>query len=209
MFIDGVKNRINTLVNQFNLVRESIGTLTRKADKKVYENNGGMIVSAIVLAAVTSYDDTVAQGFSDAADLQIDDTELEDETPRVDYANRNDVISTIETILEVYDSYLTDLDTLQTDNGGELESFIPNADCIIALNDLVNYAVSKLYDVALNARQERSIILEEDSNVILLAHRFYGLTPDDSTIDEIIRTNNIGLNELLHLRKGRKIVYYV
>ena len=37
----------------------------------------------------------------------------------------------------------------------------------------------------------------------------YGLLPDDSTIQYFADTNNIGLNEVFQIEKGRKIVYYV
>lgn len=213
MFVDGVKNRINIISNQFNLLRSTLSSLTRRSDKKIYEHNGGLIVGAVVLSTVTSFDDTISQGQSDAVDLQIDDDKLNDEAEsdsvRVDYAHRNDAIEAIEIVLDTYSTYLEDLDDLQSDNAGELESYVPDVDAMIALNDLVNFAVSTLLDIALNSRQERSVILEEDSNAILLTHRFYGLQEDDSTLDEFIRTNNIGLNELLHIRKGRRIVYYV
>ena len=101
------------------------------------------------------------------------------------------------------------MQTLQTVNGFESDSYLPDATFIDSLNYAVNYAVSNLYEIALNARQERIICLEEDSNIIILAHRFYGLSEDDSTIDYFAQTNNIGLSETFQVEKGRKIVYYV
>jgi hypothetical protein len=180
-FSDSVKNRVNMLVSQFNRLRESVETITGKNDKKIYENNQGITVSAACAAAVTD----------------------------PDYENSNDVVSIIDIITNIFDNYLEDLDGLQSDNGGDPESYIPDAASLRALNDIVNFTLSNLYDIALNSKQERSVILEDDSNVILLAHRFYGLQADDSTIDQIINNNNIGLNELLGIRKGRRIIYYV
>jgi len=73
---------------------------------------------------------------------------------------------------------------------------------------LVNYTISNLFNIAINAKQERSIIVEDDTNLVALAHRFYGLAPDDSTIEDLMLGNKIGLSELLIIKKGRKISYY-
>lgn len=63
--------------------------------------------------------------------------------------------------------------------------------------------------IANGSKQERIIYLAEDTNIIVLTHKLYGLLPDDSTIDEFLRNNpDISDSELLGLEKGRRIVYY-
>ena len=62
---------------------------------------------------------------------------------------------------------------------------------------MINFTLSNLFIIALNAKQERSIVLEEDSNLINLAHRFYSLDLDDENIDELILNNDIGISEHL------------
>jgi hypothetical protein len=184
LFIDGVKNRIRTMVNQFKKLRDSLQVIKNRAtrsDKKIYENNAGILVSSLAVASVTN----------------------------IDYKNRNDVLEVIALLTNTHNSYLEDLDSLQTDNGGTLESYVPDVDSIIALNNLINFTVSNLFAIAIDSKQERSVLLEDDTSIILLAHRFYGLKADDSTIQYLIDTNNLGLNELLTIKKGRKIVYYV
>lgn len=180
-FVDSVKNRVNMLVSQFNKLRESVETIVGKNNKKIYENNAGVSISSMCAASVTA----------------------------IDYTNRKEVVAIIDIIKDAYDGFVLDLDGLQNDNGGDPESYIPDAGSLRALNDIVNFTISNLYDIALNSKQERAVILEEDSNVILLAHRFYGLQVDDITIDQIINNNDIGINELLEVRKGRRIIYYV
>lgn len=177
------KSRLNTLVNQFNQLTESISNLFGKSDKRIYENNGGELITAMALTTATPQSG--------------------------DYGNRNDVVRVIDTLQSAYNLYMETLDDLQTDNGGGPDSFIPDAGSLIQLNKLVNYTISNLFDIALNSKQERAIFCEEDTNIILLAHRFYGLLPDDSTIEQLMVQNDISLNELLHIRKGRKIIYYV
>lgn len=181
LFADGVKNRITTLVNTFTKLRDSIVNIVSKREKKVYESTGSTLVSAMALAAVTD----------------------------IDYRNAREVLSAIDQITEAYDTFVEDLDGLQSDNASSPESYIPDANSLIGLNNIINFTVSNLYDVALDSKQERSIILEEDSNVFLLTHRFYGLDVDDVNIDQFMDQNEIGLNEILGIRKGRKITYYV
>jgi hypothetical protein len=181
LFADGVKNRITTLVNTFTKLRDSIANIVGKNEKKVYESTGGTLVSAMALAAVTD----------------------------IDYRNAREVLSVIDQITEAYDTFVEDLDGLQSDNASSPESYIPDANSLIGLNNIINFTISNLYDVALDSKQERSIILEEDSNIFLLTHRFYGLQEDDSSIDQFMDQNEIGLNEMLGIRKGRRIIYYV
>lgn len=183
LFTVSVTNRLDMLQTQFNRLREDIANISTPAGKRIFENNAGAIVAAMCASASTPQDG--------------------------DYGNRGDVLAAIDPIAAVYDQFVSDLDTLQTDNGGDVDSYIPDPAALLGLSSLVNYTLANLFDIALESRQERSIYLEKDSNVILLTHRFYGLDADDANLEEFIRNNNIGLNELLQIRKGRKIIYYV
>lgn len=183
LFTADVKNRVNQLVGQFNTLHDSLANIFEVSSKQIFQNHAGTNISAMCLAAATPLDGN--------------------------YTNNKSVFEIIELILNSYETYLSDLDVLQTPTGFELNSFIPDADSITALNSLVNLTVSNLYNIALGARSERSIITEYDTNIIILTHRFYGLDPEDRNIDELIENNNIGLNRLLQIKKGTKIVYYI
>lgn len=183
LFQTGVRTRINTLTSQFSSLRTSIPNVIKRSDKKIYENNAGSIISAQCAAVTQPLDG--------------------------DFSTRQSVIETIEEIIKNYNDYLEDLDEIQSDNGGSPDSFIPDYVALNGLNLLINFTVSNLFNIALNARQERSIFLEDDSNLVILAHRLYGLEPDDSTILELIDQNKIGVNEMLQIKKGRRIVYYI
>jgi hypothetical protein len=176
---------LSTLANQFALLHTSATnfSIVLPSQKRIYENNGGMMISSMAYVVATPQSG--------------------------DFGSRADVVNVIGKILTAYNTYITDLDSLQTDNGGDTDSYIPDGDSLSALTDLISYTISNLFKIALNSKQERTIILEADSNVILLAHRFYGIDESDSSIDQFIRNNNIGINEMLEVKKGRKIVYYV
>lgn len=184
LFEIAVRDRINLLVSQFNSLVADITELVTPDEKLVFENNAGNLISAMLLSAVNPLDDN-------------------------DYGNSDNVLEISQLITDAFDSYVESLDVLQTDNGGDINSYVPDFDSMNSLSDVVDYTISNLYNIALNAGQERIIFLEEDSNLISLTHRFYGMLSDDSTIDEFIRVNKIGLSELLQIKKGRKIKYFV
>lgn len=183
LFTQSVSTRLGILDNQFTALRNTLTGIDNAGSKRVYEATGVSLISAMAVAAANPQDD--------------------------DYESRIEVVDTVESILAQYNQLIEDLDSLQTNDGGDPDSYIPDADGMIRLSNLVSYTVSQLFIIALDAKQERTVLLEKDSNVIVLAHRFYGLEADDSTIDEFIETNNIGLNELLGLKKDREVKYYV
>ena len=179
-----VELRLKTLIKEFEELVSGISVITRRADKFLFENNAGSMITAMttVIATPQSPDD---------------------------YGNKPKVLETINTILDAYNLYLVTLDVIQTDDSDELDSYVPDNQAMQLISSLVNFTLSNLFIIALNAKQERSIILEEDSNLIILAHRFYGPNLDDENIDELILNNNIGINEHLLVKKGRIIRYYV
>jgi hypothetical protein len=197
LFKNSVKTRVNTLRNQFLSMNESIAGATLRPTKKIYEANSVAAISSMALAAANPLEG--------------------------DYQNRTDVLDIVDALVAVrYDSvsntlvpvgaypiFLASLDSLQTPNGGDLNSYVPNADTLSALNDIINFTVSSLFNIALGAKQERTYHCEDDTNIINLTHRFYGLDQGDENLAKMVQNNNIGLSEYFQLRKGRKIIYYV
>lgn len=183
-FQERVSNRLQSFANQLAQLRNTVENITTRNGKKIYEFQGATLVGGMALTTVTNITGQ-------------------------DYNNRTLVTATVETLLAAYNGFIEDLEALQSLNGGDPGSYIPDFDAIFALTQLVNYTVGNLFSIADNSRQERALILEEDTNPISLAHRLYGLLPDDSTIQELMDTNNIVLLAGPILKKGRRIVYYV
>lgn len=177
------QTRVNLFVDQFEGLNDVVSTIVTRSEKKIFENNAGTLLAAMAVSAATPMPGN--------------------------YGSRGTVLSVIDLLLANYNLYLVSLDSLQSANGGNVDSYVADAETITRLDALIKYTVSSLFAIALNARQERSIYLEDDSNIILLAHRFYGLDSEDESITELIANNNIGLSEMLGIRKGRKIIYYV
>jgi hypothetical protein len=182
-FDTDIKSKLQIFQAQAASFSSILESLLNKNSKAIFETQKGAVVLAAVQSSLNA--------------------------PESDYQNAVDVIFVIEQLLSIYNQFVDELQVLQSPNGTEVDSYLPNADFMYQLNFAVNYTVSNLFQIALTAQQERIIYLENDSNAIVLAHRFYGLEDNDSTIQRFIETNNIQLNELLQLKKGRKIVYYV
>lgn len=183
LFQSAVQDRLSMLVSQFNQLRLGIGNIITPSKKRIYENNGSMLISSMAVAAGNPQDN--------------------------DYRNKSDVQQVSITVLSNYSLFIDDLDAMQTDNGGDENSYIPDYDSMNALDGLVNYAVVNLTNIGLTAKQERTIILEDDSNAILLTHRFYGIDENDSNLQYFMDSNNLGLKDYLGIRKNTPVVYYV
>lgn len=182
LFSQTVKARLNMLQTQ---LEDLIARVYKTPNEKtIFENYGNGIVATMVL--VTTYP-----------------------LNALDFKNATDILDVIDQIGTNYDAYIGNLESLQTDTGDTTDSYLPDQSAMSGLQQQLNYCVSNLLDIALSAQQERQIILEYDSNIVNLAHRFYGLDSDDATIDEFIKTNSIGLNELLQIKKGRVLRYYI
>lgn len=181
-FSTGVTSKLNTLSNNLQSMIDSLVNVLL-IDKYMFEANAGTVITAMCQASAAPTD--------------------------TDYANRDDVLLIIDQLLTAFNTYIDQLDSLQTGNGGAPDSYIPNAEALQGLSNLVNFTLSELFNIAESSKQQRSIILEYDSNWILLAHRFYGLKTDDSTITELMEQNTVGPAEVLQVMKNRKVVYYV
>lgn len=182
-FIANVETRLSDFSSQFESLQRTIIGAVSPSTKQMYQHLGSSIISSMCLAAslpVTG-----------------------------DYANAKKVGGVVKRINETYNAFLVSLDSLQSPNGGHPLSFLPNYQVVIALNDIINTTISYLYNEAIGSRKERSIICENDTSIILLAHRLYSLDPDDKNIKELIENNDLSLEEYILIKKGRKIVYYI
>jgi len=126
-----------------------------------------------------------------------------------DYKTRQDVLNAIDSIVNLNSSII------QTFDGTSLGPVIsaagvayePDADLAFNLDKIVNLTVANLYEIAYNSKQERTTILEEDDNIVNLAHKYYG--SGDDNLQDFMDANNLSFDEITHIPKGRKIVWYI
>jgi len=119
-----------------------------------------------------------------------------------DFQTRSDVLFYINKLQADYGSFLTGL------AGLEDVDYTPDHDLMFSLNEQVNNTCFYLYSILFEAKQERTFYCDKDTNVILLAHRFYGLASEEN-IKTIKENNKIGISELFNIKKNRAILYYV
>jgi hypothetical protein len=118
------------------------------------------------------------------------------------YLKRSDVLNSVSFLRQIYANHLQNLDTI-SDN-----DYQPDHRTLLDLFLMVNSTILYLFDIVFDSKQEREVILDVDTNLILLTHKYYGIASDEN-IDYFKRTNDITINELIQIKKGRKIVYYV
>jgi len=125
-----------------------------------------------------------------------------------DYIVRSDIESVNSEMLNLYNDYLATIDGNQVPIENTSDEYSPDIDLQSALIDLITYTGQALFVLSFDARQERSVILEKDSNLIVLTHRFLGLASDEN-LQTFKRINKMGLSETYRIKKGRLITYYI
>jgi hypothetical protein len=182
-FNQSLKLRLKMLYDTADTLRNNVVGLVKVSAKQIYAIQQGTLISSMCFAASTPQSG--------------------------DYFSANRVLEVIEQISQRYAAFIQDLDTLQSSNVENTLGFVANANQMIDINNLVSITLGNLYQIALGSKSERVFICRKDTNIILLAHQLYGLSPDDSTIDELMNNNDLSIDELVQIPKGRTIKYYV
>lgn len=180
-FNQTVQNRIEIFKAQIDtLLNIEDFSLFTDMDKKIFQNSLTTLMNGICLSAITPIGN--------------------------EYQNANDVVFVIGTISFYWDSIVTVLDGFQSSN---VIGWNVDYNIVYPTQSFVSFVVSSLMGVAMSARQERSFIVEKDSNIIVLTHRIYGIDDAQNNIDNLINQNSIGVNEMIQVKKGREIKYYI
>lgn len=178
-FNDSVVRKIKSYINAYESIKEGLGTVF---SKYYYESQGASIIAGINLTAINPNS--------------------------TDYISTNDISNVNTLMLDLYSDYLETLDALQVDIYDVNNSWTPNIDIQTQLSLMVSFTSQQLFTLSFNARQEREYQLLEDSNLIILTHRFVGLDANDQNLEEFRQLNNIRNNELYKIKKDRIIKYY-
>ena len=117
-----------------------------------------------------------------------------------DFITRSQVREQFNILSETYDLFLNEVDD------GNFQQDFQEA---ITLNKIVINTLYYLYDVSFDAKQERFDIVESDTNLILLTHKYMGLDFEDKNLNTFRELNGIKNKNLFIVKKGRKITYLV
>ena len=178
-----VKFVLNSLVNAFERSKELLLLNPTVNDKLLFETQSGTIIAAMAQSTVFPNDS--------------------------DYVTSIDIEIITDLVVSTYNDYLLTIDSLQVNISDSLEVYIPDVISQTALYDLISEVTFSLYSLAFEAKQERRIELLTDSNLIILTHKYLGLDADDKNIEEFRQTNNIKMEEIFRIKKGREIKYFV
>lgn len=178
-FNDSVIRKIKSYINAYESIKDGLGTVL---SKYYYESQGATIIAGINLVAINPNS--------------------------TDYVSRTDIEIVNTLMLDLYSDYLETLDTLQIEVYDINNAWSPDIDIQSQLSLMVSFTSQQLFTLSFNARQEREYQLLEDSNLIILTHRFVGLDPNDENLGEFRQLNNIRNNELYKIKKDRIIKYY-
>lgn len=154
-------------------------TIVSVANKKYFEAIGSSLIASMSVVLITPIPD--------------------------DYVFISDIFKASLRLDNIYSSYLAKLDEAQVSIYDVNNSYTPDALVQSELSSLVQYTKANLYQLTFQAKKEKIIYVEKDTNPILLVHRYMGMDADDVNLAKFVKTNNIKLRELFLVKKGRKI----
>jgi hypothetical protein len=170
--------RIGSYQNIYYRLKDSIDTLS---DKKYFEAMGATVIASTILAMT----------------LPIPG----------DYVLVSDVFGMSVKLSVIYEDYLKTLDDQRVSIYDTNNAFSPDATVQTELNSLYNFAQANLYQISFLTKTERIVVVDKDTNIILLVHRYLGMDDNGDNLEIFKKTNNIFLNELFEIKKGREIRY--
>jgi len=180
-FIRNIRSKIDSIKSAYEEIKKTINPENRQS-KYYFESQAATLLGNFAKSSVNPLPD--------------------------DYIVRSDIESVNSEMLNLYNDYLLTIDGNQVPIENTSDEYSPDIDLQSALIDLITYTGQALFVLSFDARQERSVILEKDSNLIVLTHRFLGLASDEN-LQTFKRINNMGLSETYRIKKGRLITYYI
>lgn len=175
---NAVEGRVGLYLSTYERLKDSIVSLV---DKKYFEGIGASTIASIADAMINPL--------------------------ATDYVLVADVQKMSNKLSKVYNDYKTVLDSNQVSIYDVKKSYTPDATVQLELENLVTFTLANLFKLSFSAKRERIIYTDKKTNAILLVHRYIGLDNDDENLVKFIEINNIRLNELFTIQKGRKITY--
>jgi len=181
-FSKSVKDRLNLLTEIYKDAKETL-KLSNRNNKSYFEATGGAVISAVANTLVTPLSN--------------------------DYITRVQIQKLTADFIALYNDYLKTLDAAQISITDASNSFSIGYQSQAILNSIVIETLSNLYALAFDSKQERIVLTDRDTNLILLTHKYMGLDVNDENIDSFRKINNIKNKSLFVIKKGRQIKYFV
>lgn len=120
----------------------------------------------------------------------------------IQFQTRTQAIEAAEELLQM----LEDVTVWRENNFQALEE-IDTGESYQTLHRIATLGAGALIGIAFNLKQERSVVLDRNRNMIELEYQLYGTVGEN--IDLLISSNNLTGSEMLELKTGKEILYYV
>lgn len=124
------------------------------------------------------------------------------------YESREEVDNTTARLVAINNAYVDHLNSIETETQTDINSFAVDPDIARGVQDIFSETISHLIEISLDSMQEFIVRNDADSNAIILTHKYYGMDSEDVNFNKFVNSNNIGLNEVLLIRKDRELKYY-
>ena len=158
----------------------------------MFEQTAGITILSLSEAAVTTKKQI-------ADSLNIDDNSDE-------LSNKAEIQRIIEMLLNIYNDYLTMLDSFNTEKVNTAKSYTPSFNIVTGLEKSINKACGNLYKIALTSKVEKIFVLDKDYKLIELVNHLYNDISED-LIKRFIMINDIKMNEFIIIKKDRTVKY--
>lgn len=179
------------IFSKANVVKEIYSDLKAILDVKDLTSNEKAYFETVTNALISSFASTI---------LLFNQTNL---------LTKKQLLSLSEDLFFVYNDYFTTLEEVSVKLEDFNNYYILNFEAQNLAFESVSSAAYHLLLLSYDARQEREKILEKDSDIISLTHRFVSLDENDENINFFRSVNNLKNNNLFLVEKGTKIIYYV
>lgn len=127
----------------------------------------------------------------------------------MNFITRKEAVEAAEMLSEINENYSEYAQEKEQEINQVLNDTIISA---IDTTGVVNDVIASIFETSENLNVEKTIILTEISNPILIASQYYTekfrQSPEDA-IDYLAQTNDFSFDDFLILEKGRKIIVYV
>jgi len=127
----------------------------------------------------------------------------------IEFVTRKEAVEAVENLVEINERYVEYSQEKEQEINTVLTETVISA---VDTTGIVNDVVASIFEKSENLKVEKTIVLAETSNPILLASKYYSETfrksPEDA-VAYLAQTNNFTFDDFLILNKGRKITVYV
>lgn len=113
------------------------------------------------------------------------------------------IASELATMTNSLDAYAEEFDGLLV-----YEKYFSQTDAFSALSILAANVQAYLLDLSVSLKREKRVILDRPLSAYFIALDLYG-NADDETVDQLITTNKLTLEEIMKTEAGRELVIYV